>query len=167
MKLIRIGILANTHGLRGEVKIKSLSDFTELRFVKGAQIYLQHQGELLPLTITQIREARGLLVVKFQGYDDINQVEPWKGDDIVLYEEDLHELEEDEAYFYELIDCDVVDMNNQYLGKVVEVIETGANAILRVRNDDKDVLIPYVKAFVKKFDRSLKQIQVEMLDGML
>lgn len=167
MKYIRIGVLANTHGLHGEVKVKSFSDFTDLRFAKGAQVYLQHQDTMIPLVIETIREAKGMLVIRFEGYSDINQVECWKGDPIVLCEEDLHALNDEEAYFFELMDSEVMDQHNHVIGKVVEVIETGAHAILRVRKDDKEVLIPYVKAFIQSFDRVHKCIYVQLLEGML
>lgn len=166
--MIKIGVLTNTHGIRGEVKIKSLSDFTDIRFAKGKTILIQHNEEQLPLTIQTIRETKGMLLVKFEEYDHINQVEGLKGDYIVIDESKLHELEEDEAYFFELMNCQVEDMQGNDLGTVVEVIETGANAILRVRNQSgKDVLVPYVKAFVKAFDKEQKKIQIELMEGLV
>lgn len=166
--MINIGVLTNTHGLRGEVKIKSLSDFTDIRFAKGTILLLLHNDEFIPLTIQNIRETKGMLIVKFLEYDNINQVECLKGDYIVIDESNLHELEEDEAYFFELMDCQVKDMQGNDLGVVVEVIETGANAVLRVRNQTgNEILIPYVKAFVKKFNKEQKEIQVEIMEGLV
>lgn len=79
MEQITIGVLVNTHGLRGEVKIKTMTDFPHIRFEKGALVHLQAEEGLLSLKIKSVREQKGLLLVKFDGYDDINQVEKWKG----------------------------------------------------------------------------------------
>lgn len=167
MKQINIGVLVNTHGLKGEVRVKPLTDFPEIRFSKGNTIYLQFKNTTLPLVIKTIRESKGLLLLTFDGYHDINQVEPWKGSYITIDIEDAHELAEDEAYFFELKECTVYDMEEQVLGDVIEVIETGANAVLRVKGKEKDILIPYVKAFVKEFNRSEKKIYVELMEGLL
>ena len=64
---------------------------------------------------------------------------------------DVHELEEDEAYFFELKNCEVFDEEGNKLGIVSEVLDTNANAILRVKGVKGDILIPYVKAFVVSF----------------
>ena len=165
MKQIKIGVLVNTHGLKGEVKVKPMTDFPDIRFQKGNTINIQYQNTLLPVTIKQVREQKDLLLLTFEGYDDINQVEPWKGSILSIDESQLHELEEDEAYYFELQDCEVYDNENQLLGTVSEVIETGANAVLRVRGE-REYLIPYVKAFVTDFDAEAKRITVKMVEGL-
>ena len=165
MKQIKIGVLVNTHGLKGEVKVKPMTDFPDIRFQKGNTINIQYQNTLLPVTIKQVREQKDLLLITFEGYDDINQVEPWKGSILSIDESQLHELEEDEAYYFELQDSEVYDKDNQLLGTVIEVIETGANAVLRVRGE-RDYLIPYVKAFVIDFDAEAKRITVKMVEGL-
>lgn len=165
MKQIKIGVLVNTHGLKGEVKVKPMTDFPDIRFQKGNTINIQYQNTLIPVTIKQVREQKDLLLLTFEGYDDINQLEPWKGSILSIDESQLHELEEDEAYYFELQDCEVYDNENQLLGTVSEVIETGANAVLRVRGE-REYLIPYVKAFVTDFDAEAKRITVKMVEGL-
>ncbi len=95
--------------------------------------------------------------MKFKDYDDINQVEAWKGSTLTISEQDLHELDEDEAYYHEMMDASVYDMDNNFIGKVIEVIETGANAVLRVQTKNANILIPFVRTFVKEFDRKEKR----------
>ena len=167
MEQITIGILVNTHGLRGEVKIKTMTDFPEIRFKKGAVIHLQTSEGIIPLKIKNVREQKGLLLVKFDGYDDINQVEKWKGSVLSIDQKDVHELEEDEAYFFELKNCEVFDEQGSKLGVVSEVLDTNANAILRVKGENGDILIPYVKAFIQSFSREEKRIVVHLVEGML
>ena len=165
MKQIKIGALVNTHGLKGEVKVKPLTDFPDIRFAKGNTINVQYKETLIPVIIKNVRDQKGMLLICFEGYNDINQVEAWKGSALSVEEEQLHELEEDEAYFFELMNCEVLDEQKHLLGTVSEVIETGANAVLRV-NGDREYLIPYVKAFVTDFDRENKKIRVKMVEGL-
>lgn len=87
MKEINIGMLVNTHGLRGEMKVKVLTDFPQLRFQKGAVVHLQLAQGQFDLKVQHVRESKGQLLVKFEGYDDINQVEGWKGSMLTIREE--------------------------------------------------------------------------------
>lgn len=167
MKEINIGILVNTHGLRGEAKVKCLSDFPEMRFRKGAKMYIHTSEGKIELCVERVRESKGLLIVKFKNYDNINQIEPWKGSKLTISEQSLQELDEFEAYYHELMDAMVYDLDDTYIGKVIEIIETGANAVLRVQTEEKDILIPFVRAFVKEFDRKEKIMKVELMEGLV
>ena len=66
-----------------------------------------------------------------------------------------------------MMDASVYDMDDNYIGKVIEVIETGANAVLRVQTEGKDILIPFVRTFVKEFDRKEKIMKVELMEGLV
>lgn len=167
MKQIKIGVITNTHGLRGEVKVKCLSDFPQLRFQKGASVNAQLPQGIKTLEIEQVRTAKDLLIVKFCEYDNIAQVEGMKGTLLSIDETSVQELDDDEAYFFEMQDSEVYELDGRYLGKVTEVLETGANAILRVSDGTQEVLIPFVKAFVKEFDKKNKIMKVELLEGLL
>lgn len=167
MSEINIGILVNTHGLRGEVKVKPTTDFVDIRFAKGKHLHVQFQGKLVDVCVESVKWAKQLLIVKFQDYDDINQVEAWKGSKLSISEDQLHELAEDEAYFFELQGCQVYDQDDTYLGDVSEVLETNANAVLRVNKDEQEFLVPYVKAFIREFNRDEKRIVINMMDGLL
>lgn len=167
MEQIVIGKLVNTHGLRGDVKIKPMTDFTDIRFRVGASIHLQSGSALLPLEIQSVKENKGMLFVHFVGYDDINLVEGWKGSLLSIDRDQTHALDEDEAYFFELKGCEVVDENGQFLGNVSEVLETSANAILRVKRDGLEFLVPYVKAFILDFSRSEHKVTIRMMEGLL
>lgn len=167
MKQIKIGVITNTHGLRGEVKVKCLSDFPQLRFQKGASVNAQQPQGIKTLEIEQVRTAKDLLIVKFCEYDNIAQVEGMKGTLLSIDETSVQELDDDEAYFFEMQDSEVYELDGRYLGKVTEVLETGANAILRVSDGTQEVLIPFVKAFVKEFDKKNKIMKVELMEGLL
>lgn len=166
MKEIKVGIFVNTHGLKGEVKVKLTTDFASLRFAKNACVYMHTEGGVKQFSIHSTRPQKDMLLVKFKGYNHINEVESWKGNAFFIYEDQLQELEEDEAYYHELMDASVFDTNEQELGKVIEIIETGANIVLRVEMHGKQMLIPFVKAFVKSFDKQEKTMIVEVMEGL-
>lgn len=166
MKNIKVGMIVNTHGLRGDVKIKLLSDFPELRFAKGAKVYRTcDQGEQ-ELTIQSSRMQKDMLITKFEGFEDINLVEGWKGSVLYIHEDQQQKLEDDEAYFHEIMHSEVYDREEHLLGTVVEIIETGANAVLRVQGVEREYLIPFVKSFVVAFDKEAKIMHVEMMEGL-
>lgn len=167
MDEIKIGILVNTHGLRGEVRVKPTTDFADRRFAKGSVVHIQYQNQNIAVEVQYAKWVKQLLIVKFKGFDDINLVEPWKGSVITISKENLHELEEDEAYFFELMDCKVYNEDDKYLGNVVEVVETNANACLRVRNEEQEFLVPYVNAFIKDFNKEEKKIVIKLIEGLL
>ncbi|NBK99272.1 MAG: ribosome maturation factor RimM [Erysipelotrichia bacterium] len=164
MEKIKIGVIVNTHGLKGEVKIKSFSDFNELRYQKGNRLWVVCQGTSLALEVESSRIHKGMMLVVFKGLNDINLVEKYRGCEVFIDKEDLHDLAEDEVYFFDLMGCEVFFEDGERIGMVEDVLETGANAVLRV---NKKVLIPYVNAFIKEADIPAKKIIVYRVEGLL
>lgn len=161
---IKIGVIVNTHGLKGELKVKSLSDFNEIRFQIGKELLILYQNAFTSVKIASFREHKGMVYISFVDHQDINLVEKYKGSELFINSEDRHELEEDEVYYSDLMGCDVYDEENHMLGKVEDIIETGANAVLRV---NKRILIPYVKDFIVDVDVKEKKIIIHVVEGLL
>lgn len=166
MKYLNIGVIANTHGIKGELKIKPLTNSIEQRFVKGKEVIVRFQDKDLKMKIKTIRENKGLLYILFDGITNINEVEQYKGSYIVINSEDVHELDADEAYHFQLIGCTVVTTEGETLGVVSEVIETGANDILRVKTSEQDRLIPFVKNFVVDVNVKEHLVVVALIEGL-
>lgn len=164
MDKIRVGVIVNTHALKGELKVKSFSDFDADRFAKGSKLLIEYRREIIEVVVKNARESKGFILVLFEGLEDINLVEKYKGCELFVLKEDLPELEEDEVYYHDLMGCDVYDEEGNHLGKVENVLETGANAVLRV---NEKILIPFVKAFIKENDFKNKKIVINKMDGLL
>lgn len=160
--MIKIGKLVNTHALKGEVKIKSYTDFYEERFKKGNTIYVLFENKYVPLTVIKTRVHKDLIYANFEGYDHINKIEKFKSCDLFVKKEEIHELDEDEYYFHELLGCKV--FAPEYIGDVVEVLDYPAQQILVVSKDR--IMIPFVEAFVKEVNIENKVIHVELIEGM-
>lgn len=169
-KLYNVGKIVNTHGIRGELKVLSQTDFPELRFEKGSSLVMIDPtgGDQVPVTVETSREQKGLFYVKFNGWDNINQVEKYKGWLLKVGESQLAELDEDEYYFHEIVGCQVVTADGSVLGEVTEILTPGANHVWVVsRSQGKPVLLPVIDDVVKEVDVEHKRITVELLEGLV
>ena len=169
MELIELGKIVNTHGLKGELKIESWSDFDEERYQKGNTIYVIRNEEAMPFTVRSYRPHKGFALVAFEELSDINAAEPYKGCIVGMDAADRPDLPEGEYYFDQLIGLIVIDEAGTEIGEVTAVEETnGAQDNLRVARDgQKDVLIPNVPAFVKNVDMEEGTITVHVIEGLL
>lgn len=165
MEYVRIGVLVNTHGIRGDMKVMTTTDSVEERFVKNMPVYIETASQKLLVHIQYVKYTAKGLIVKFKEYNHINDIECYKGCNLLANVNDLPELEENEAYYFELEGAHVYSQDGEYLGDVAEVLETAAHAILRVQGEE-EVLIPFVDAFIKDFDRDEQKIIVTLLEGM-
>ncbi len=169
MALIEIGKAVNTHGLKGELKIESWSDFDEIRYQPGNTIYLAREEEAEPFTVRSYRRHKQFALVAFEELPDINAAEAYKGSIVCVDEADRHELPEGQYYFDQLVGLMVQDEDGCPIGEVIAVEETnGAQDNLRVAREGKrDALIPNVPAFVKQVDLEAKTITIHVIEGLL
>ena len=85
---ICIGKIVNTHGLKGEVKIQSYSDFDAQRYKRGNHVYLLHEGKYMDVTVETFRTHKGFSLVRFHEIQDINQAEEYRNDELYIQEKD-------------------------------------------------------------------------------
>ncbi|MCI8540900.1 MAG: ribosome maturation factor RimM [Erysipelotrichaceae bacterium] len=160
-----IGYVAGTHGIKGEIKVKLYTDFVDERFAIGNTVYLEHNGKMNPYTVAQARMHKGFLLVKFAEIGNLNEVVEWRSLRLCVSSEQLGKLDKDEIYLHDLMNMEVETLNHELLGRVVELLDSGAHYILRVQGE-REILIPYVKAFIKEVDMDTKRLMVELLEGM-
>ena len=163
--LIKIGKITRHHGLKGEVRLlyygNNLEDFNY------KEVYLKEKGKLLSLYIEKFRFHKNFVLVKFKNIDSINEVEKrLKGRFVYIKEEQLPELEEEEYYWYELIDCKVFDLEKGYIGKVVNLIDAKSNQVLIVQKGNSEILIPFTDEVVREIDINNKIINVSLLEAV-
>lgn len=168
MNYYQIGKIVNTHGIKGEVRVQSITDFPEERFAPGATVYVFQAGHpSRQLTVKTHRQHKQFDLISFEGLDDINAVETLKGADLKVSEDQQEELASGEYYYRDIIGLNVVDLDDHLIGKVKEIMESGANDVWIVERKGKsDLLIPAIKDVVKKIDLENQQIIIEMLDGL-
>lgn len=165
---LKVGKIVNTHGLKGELKVITTSDFLEERFVEGVKLLITRGNQVLrEVIVEKSRFHKNFCLVKFKDIDDINEAEIYKNTQLKIDSEYLSELDDDEFYYYEIIDCKVYDENNIYLGTIIEILQTGANDVWVIKNNDKEYLIPYIDDVVKKIDIKNKIVEIEVMEGLL
>ncbi len=168
-KWFNVGKIVNTHGIKGELKVLSMTDFPEERYQKGNELTLFIEGkEPKSLTIASYRKHKNFDLLMFEGYSDINEVEGFKQGILKVDESQLQDLDEGEFYFHEIIGCVVRTTSGDELGVVKEILSPGANDVWVVKAPrGREHLIPYIEDIVKKVDIAQKEIIIEPMEGLL
>ena len=166
-QLLRVGVISSTHGVRGEVKVYPTTDDIN-RFKKLKKVILDTGREYLDLEITGVKFFKNQVILKFKGIDNINDIEKYKGKDLLVNREDAVALEENENYVADLIDLKVVTDDGKVLGYLTEVMETGANDVYVVETDDgKELLLPAIRDCILDVDLDEEVMTVHILPGLL
>ncbi|MDY0075150.1 MAG: ribosome maturation factor RimM [Acholeplasmataceae bacterium] len=164
MNTYLVGHITNTHGIRGEVKIYNYSDFN--RFFVGAALYVEFLGVKQELIIEKVRQQNHLFIVKFKGFDNINDILKFKGLDLYTNQDPTDELREDDYHYHDLIGKACYTSEGSYIGLVQSVVDVPQGHLLEVmKSDQKKVLIPFIKAFVK--DVLDDKIIITPIEGLL
>ncbi|KAB7708030.1 ribosome maturation factor RimM [Bacillus aerolatus] len=169
-KWFNVGKIVNTHGIRGEIRVISRTDFPDERYQVGNTLYLFMPGEMegRPVIVASHRKHKSFDLLTFEGFEGLNTVEPLKGGLLKIKESQLGELNEGEYYFHEIIGCLVKTIEGEEIGKVTEVLTPGANDVWVVKGKaGKDYYIPYIEQVVKKVDPAEKLIFIEPMEGLL
>lgn len=154
---IAVGRVLGPFGLKGELKVQSLTDNRE-RFARGSKLFAGQQ----PVTVAASREAAGHFYVTFTGVTDRTAAERLRHAILQVPETSLPALPEGEYYRFQLIGLTVVDAVGRELGMLDEVIETGGNDVYRVRTPDgDDVLLPALDDVVISVDLNAKRMVVD------
>lgn len=164
MEYVKIGVVVNTHGLKGTLKVKSFTDFKEERYKKNTTLYILYRNEYIPVIVNNYKTVKGLEYINFIEFDNINDCEKYKGSELFISQEEIHELGEDEFYFEELIGMKVY--GNELIGVVTDVRDVPQGELLEVNKDGKNILIPFQKEFVKSVDKDTNKIFLLEWEGL-
>ena len=165
-QFLQVGVISSTHGLRGEVKVFPTTD-DAARFQTLKEVILDTGKEKLDLEIQSVRFFKQFVIVKFKGIDDINDIEKYKGKSLFVTRENAQPLGEDEYYIADLIGMDVITDEGEE-GKLVDVIETGANEVYVVEFDKYgEVLIPAIHDCILDVDIEAMSMKVHLLEGLV
>ncbi|MFD3445477.1 ribosome maturation factor RimM [Microbacteriaceae bacterium 4G12] len=169
-KWFNVGKIVNTHGIKGEIRVVSRTDFPQERYKVGNTLYIWMEKSKTPLEVkvASYRTHKSFDLLTFDGYNNVNDVEQFKGALIKVPEEQLGELGEDEFYYHEIIGCQVVTEEGEEIGKIVEILSPGANDVwVAKRSNGKEVLIPYIEDVVVDINIDEKRITIHVMEGLL
>ncbi len=165
--LLQVGVISNTHGVRGEVKVFPTTDDAR-RFKKLKTVLLDTGAQTREMKIESVRFFKQFVILKFQGIDDMDAALPLKGKSLLVRRQDAVRLKKDEYFIADLINLEVYDDADQQLGVVTDVLQTGANDVYAVRmTDGRELLLPAIKECVLNIDMEKRQMRVHVMDGLL
>lgn len=165
-----IGEITAPQGVRGEVRVQPFTDHPE-RFASLRQVWLGEPRNVR-VTVEQARPHKGFWLVKLSGVDDRNQAETLRGVRLEVEPEDRAPLKPDEFYVDDLIGLPVITVEGRQLGRLEEVLQTGANDVWVVRGDPargevREVLLPALRDVVRQVDLAAGRLVVAPLPGLL
>jgi len=164
MEYVYIGKIVNTHGIKGELRIKSDFEYKDRIFKKGFNLYIGK--DKIKEQINSYRPHKDFDMVTFNEYNNINQVLKYLKENVYIIKEDLN-LSDDEYLEDELIGFSVVE-NENIVGEVIAITKTSpTNKIMEINYKGKKVLLPYHKDFILKLDLQNKKIEVKLIEGMI
>jgi 16S rRNA processing protein RimM len=168
MAFLTIGKIVNVRGLKGEVKLQSLTDFASLRYQKGNTVYVEFEGKMIPVIVRVHHAAGHLDYVQFDGYSTVEAVTPWINAYVYAQKEAIA-LKKGQYFFSDLVDCSIINAQTMETeGRVAKVESYNGKNLLRMIRDGKpDVLIPFISPFIDHVDVSSKAIRVVFIEGML
>ena len=167
-EFLRVGVITSTHGIKGEVKVYPTTDDAE-RFLalKEKEVLLDTGREMLPLVIENVRFFKNLVILKFQGIDNINDIEKYRGRDLLVTRENAVPLEEGEFFICDIIGSTVYEEDGSVFGTLRDVMETGANNVFVVETGDgREVLLPYIDDCIREVNVEEKRSVAYIMPGL-
>ena len=164
---LQVGVITQTHGIRGEVKVFPTTDDVN-RFKKLKEVILDTGRERLSMEIESVKFFKQLVILKFKGYDSINDVERYRQGKLLVTRDHAVRLKKGEYFVADMIGMRVVTDEGEDFGVLKEVLATGANDVYVVsREDGGEVLLPAIKECVRNIDMDGHVMEVHIMDGLL
>ncbi len=151
-----VGVVRGLHGLRGMVRIESLTDNSE-RFAPGSVLFREGDGR--PLTVATVQRDGPGLLVRFREIHDRNSSEQLR--DVYLEAEAEAKLPGDTYYWHEIVGCLVSGLDGRPLGTVSDIFRVGEAEVYVVRGEGAELLVPAVSAFVRELSPAERRIVVD------
>ena len=164
MELITIGEITKHQGNKGEVRVDPLTDFPE-RFEELETIKLSKGRIKKEVEIERVRYHKGFVILKFVDVDDIGAAMEYKGFEIKISKDERLKLDEDIYYMDDIVGIDVYQ-GQDYLGELTTIIETGANDVYVIENEEDKLLLPALKDVVLEVDIEEGEMIVEVPRGL-
>ena len=168
-----IGVITSSHGVAGKLNIKSFSDFKE-RFTKPGMRWIQkHDEKPIPIQLISGFQKPGkeLFIISLKGIKNRNEADNLKQYKLLVKSNDIPKLKDNEFHLNQLLDLDVklfVKSEIKVIGKVVDLITENNNLIvIRLNQNNKDILIPFVQEIVTNIDIKNKYIVINPPRGLL
>ena len=164
---LRVGVISSTHGIAGEVKVFPTTD-DKNRFKKLKDCFISTKSGLFPVKIEKVKFFKQMVILKFEGMNDINTIIPYKNCDIMVSRENAVPLEEGEFFICDVIGAAVYTDDGKEFGELKDVLQTGANDVFVVSYENgKEALFPVIPECVLDINVEDKKVVVHIMPGLL
>ena len=164
-RFLAIGRVGKPHGVHGEVRVEPLTDHVE-RFGLLKTVYIS-EGSPRPVVVESVRYHKGFVLLKLAGFSTRNEAELLRDQLLLVPEAEAVPLEEGEYYLFQLEGIAVYTVEGLNLGRIREVIETGANNVFVVQGEDKQFLIPDIPDVIVEIDFDNERMTIDPLPGLI
>ena len=161
MKLIKIGKIVNTHGIKGELRLLSKFPYKDKIFIKDMPIYINKENKEI---INSYRKHKNFDMIRLKGYNNINEVLKYKGKNAYVDSEDI-KLDENKYLDEELIGLTTI-YEEKDKGVVDNIERYDKTSLLVIKKEDKEYLIPYNDNMIEKIDIENKRIYIKNIKGL-
>ena len=166
-QLLQVGVITQTHGVHGEVKVFPTTDDPE-RFLDLEYVFLDTGREKKKLAIQSVKFFKQFVILKFKGINNINDIEKYKRCALLVDRENAVELEEDEYFIADMIGMEVLTEDGEIFGTLKDVIETGANDVYIINSKKHgEVLVPAIKECILDVNVKEDKMLVHLMDGLI
>lgn len=164
---LRVGVISSTHGVRGEVKVYPTTDDVN-RFKKLKTVILDTGREQMTLHIEGVKFFKNMVILKFREFHNINDIEKYKGRDLLVTREQAVKLQPNENFIVDLIGLKVVTDEGKDFGTLKDVLQTGANDVYVIEDQEgKEYLFPAIPQCVLDVNLEEQTVTVHIMDGLL
>lgn len=164
---LRVGVISSTHGVRGEVKVFPTTDDVN-RFKKLKTVILDTGHEKMTLNIEGVKFFKNMVILKFKEFNNINEIEKYKGKDLLVTREQAVKLAPNENFIVDLIGLSVITDEGEEFGTLKDVLQTGANDVYVITGKDgREYLFPAIPQCILDVNLEEKTVTVHIMDGLL
>lgn len=162
---IAVGRVAKPHGIRGEVRVELLTDLPE-RFKWLKAIYVgEHKPRLVD--IESVRFHQGFVLLKLAGYPTRTEAELLRGELLQVPESEAIPLDEGEYFLFQLAGLQVFTEQGEFVGRISDILETGANNVFVIDGQDQQFLVPDIPEVIASIDIENKRMEIRPIPGLL
>ena len=166
-KLLQVGVITSTHGLKGEVKVFPTTDDMK-RFKKLKEVVLDTGKEQRTVSIEQVKFFKQFVILKMKGFDRIEDVENLRQKSLFVTREHAVKLKKNEYFIADLIGMTVMLEDGTLFGSLKDVLQTGANDVYVIDSEKYgEVLVPAIRDCILGVDVERQMMTIHLMDGLV
>ena len=167
MEYLEIGQVVNIFGIKGMIKVKPFTENIK-RFDKLTKIYIKKKNTEKEYEIEEVKYHKNMVLIKLKGIDTVEEAEKLRDGYLQVDRKDEEPLEEGTYYIVDMIGLEVYTDDENILGKLEDIYNTGSNDIYVVKNEQrKQILLPAISEVIQKIDMENKKIIVHLIEGLI